>query len=98
MSKGDDKMTEVTKKIKTPVSRIIIGHTNLLKALVVCRESEIKVEVGMGESLSRFGFDLPTEYLFWFEDRHTAVMFDKALSLSRVTGEIGLFERAHAQA
>ena len=91
-------MTEKTKKIDTPASRTIVGQGNLLKALLICQKSSIKIEVGMGEGLTRFGFDLPTEYLFWFENRHTAVMFDKALSLSRAKGKIELVERVYAQA
>jgi len=88
-------MAETKKaRVDTPASRTIVGKANLLKAMKVCGKSNIRFEVGIGEdTTSRFGFlPLETEYILWFKNRHTAVMFDKALSISRAEGIINVVE------
>jgi len=88
-------MAETKKpRVDTPASRTTAGKANLLRAIKVCNKSNIRFEVGIGEGdLSRFGFlPLETEYILWFKNRHTAVMFDKALSISRAKGIIEVVE------
>jgi len=81
-------------RIETPASRVAKGKSNLLKAMKVCSKSDIRFEIGIGEDdTSRFGFSAgETEYVLWFKNRHTAVMFDKALSISRAEGLINVVE------
>ena len=88
-------MAETKKaRVDTPAKRVTIGEGNLLKAMKVCNKSNIRFEIGIGEDeASRFGFLAPpTEYVLWFKNRHTAVLFDKALSISRAEGIIDVVE------
>ncbi len=88
-------MAETKKpRVETPASRTIVGKANLLKAIKVCNKSEIQFEIGVGEDpTSKFGFlPLETEFILWFKNRHTAVLFDKALSISRAEGLINVVE------